>query len=77
MSALPESLERWCCRGKSCGNTQLYITSEQPTVGPGEAPLPTLYTVRRRSNDDVYGIAGATEAAVLAWIEETRDEVNP
>lgn len=78
MSApLPATLVRWCCEGKSCGNTELYIDPDQAEVGPGESSLPVLYTVRRRSNDDVYGPRLATEAVIRAWIAATAGNVNP
>ncbi|MCC3292358.1 hypothetical protein [Arthrobacter sp. zg-Y1110] len=70
---LPKTLERHCCRGKSC-TTTLYLDSVEVGTAPGEPSLPPLYRYRRRSNDDVFGPDWSTAASLAAWVEQSAAE---
>lgn len=77
MAHIPETLTRWCCQGKSCGNTTLYLDRIDAITGNDEDKPPALYAYRRQSNDNMYSDWWRTEAAMLLWLEETQDHLNP
>lgn len=72
MSDLPKTIKRWCCSSqKSCGNTTLYLVDNRSPVG-----WPQLYDYVR-GNDESYTNGWHTEEEMRAWLEETKDQVQP
>lgn len=71
MSDLPKTIKRWCCSpGKSCGNATLYLVDNDSPAG-----WPPLYDYVR-GNENSY-VGWSTEEEMKAWLEETRDQVQP
>lgn len=68
--ALPATLVRRCCRGKSC-TTTLYLDSLEVQAGEGQEPLPALFRYLRQSNDNEFGPGWSTREALTAWVEES------
>lgn len=68
---LPETIKRWCCQGKSCGNTTLELVDNDSPEG-----WPALYDYVRVSNGDSYA-GWRTEDEMKAWLTDTQDQVNP
>lgn len=72
---LPKTLERPCCRFKSCGLITLELEVMHPAVAAGESPLPPLYRYVRASNGNEYGPDWSSAAVQAAWIEESAAEM--
>lgn len=70
MVSLPEQVQRWCCPGKSCGNTTLYLVDNDSPPG-----WPPLYDYVRSNGTSYMG--WADEQATLAWLDRTKDNLNP
>lgn len=73
---LPKTLERPCCRGKSCGMTTLELQELTAGTADGEAAVPTLYRYVRRSNGNVYGPGWSSASALAEWITESAAEME-
>lgn len=72
MNDFPETIKRWCCSPqKSCGNTTLYLVDNGSPAG-----WPPLYDYVR-GNDGSYTNGWRTEEEMTAWLEETKDQVQP
>jgi len=67
-SRIPRHIERPCCPGKSCGNTQLWLDVIEPLSAWGERDIPALFAYRRCSNDEMYSGEYRTEAAMVHWL---------
>lgn len=72
MTTLPKTIKRWCCQGKSCGNTNLKLVEFD-----GPADYPPLYNYVRASNDNPYDGGWMTEEEIRQWLEETKNNLNP
>lgn len=70
MSELPQTIKRWCCRGKSCGNTTLHLVDNDSPAG-----WPPLYDYVRDNGNSYAG--WHTEEEMGAWLEDTKDQLNP
>jgi hypothetical protein len=70
MSDLPKTITRWCCPGKSCGNTTLYLVDNESPAG-----WPPLYDYVRGNGNSYTG--WRSEDETRAWLEESREQVKP
>jgi hypothetical protein len=71
MSKFPEKIERWCCPGKACGNTELELVS----YNDGMTGKPWMFEYVRVNNGNSYtGII--TGDAMERWLEETKDHIQ-
>ena len=74
MSKLPETLRRQCCYGKSCGNTDLELTTSTERDETGQ--FVTYYNYVRQSNGEYYS-GWLIETDMIDWVERTKDDLNP
>lgn len=69
-STFPDKIERWCCPGKSCGNTELELLIFTRTDHP------PLYDYIRITNGNSYTGGFKTEYEMERWLEETKDHIQ-
>jgi hypothetical protein len=67
----PSTIERWCCPGKSCGNTELKLVVEPSVDG-----TINYYEYVRVSNGDSYSGVLMSETQMIRWLEETKDHIQ-
>lgn len=70
MIGFPQEIERWCCVGKSCGNTTLELISS------GANTDPVLYDYVRVTNGNSYTGGWKTAEEMDRWLEETKDHIQ-
>jgi hypothetical protein len=68
----PETIERWCCPGKSCGNTELELVT-YPVV---DERTYYYYDYVRVTNGDSYTGGWKSEQQMSRWLEETKDHIQ-
>lgn len=66
----PEIITRWCCPGRSCGNTELALV-KHTIFNEG-----TFYEYVRMSNEVNYSGALKTQEQMARWLEETKDHIQ-
>ena len=70
MEPLPETITRWCCEGKSCGNTTLKLIGYRAEDGS------MFYDYVRVSTGATYTWSFKTEEDMRAWLAETEGNMN-
>lgn len=65
LAELPLWIIRQCCQGKTCGGTDLYLSSENTPAG-------AYYGYRRGSNHDWHGPASSTVEGLVSQLNDPK-----
>jgi hypothetical protein len=70
---LPKTIKRWCCQGKSCGNTELQLVTHHFDYSDVD-----MHMYVRASNGMPYGDGTWRRTENMRqWLKFTENNVNP
>ena len=70
---LPKTIKRWCCEGKSCGNTELELVTHHFDYSDTD-----MHMYVRKNNGQPYADTGWLRTdRMWKWLEFTKNNINP